>query len=578
MKFFKQLASLIKGFLKRIYILLGFLLVLEIAKLANPYLFKLVIDRIIAFNTEDINELVIFIILIFVAENVLMVAYNFSDKHIFRVVKDMETYLLGLAQSKLMELSLDYHEKENTGDKISKIERGVDRLLDFIADSIWEFLPTVFQLIITFFAILWLNWQLAFVFVAFIPPYVWLSYKMVKKQRPLRKRVNKLYEKSSGHLSENIINIQTVQGHGSESFEKRKYHGILRNLFTIHWRSFNTFLNYNLSRSLLLNIGRAGLIGFGVFLTARGSITPGGLVMFVTLSEKVYLSIFRVFRIFDRLMDSKETADRLIVLLKTDSKVKIPANPVKPRLKGMIEFKNVSFCYPSGFCAIKKLNLTVQPGEKIAIVGPSGGGKTTIAKLIYRHYDVTSGKILVDGHNIMDYDLTKYRKQLGMVMQDIGIFNRSIFENIAYGLKRTTKDRVIAAARTAQADEFIISLDKGYNSLVGERGIKLSGGQRQRIGIARAIIRDPKVLIFDEATSSLDADSESKIQEAIKDIGKGRTMIVIAHRLSTIRSMDRIIVIEKGQLVEQGTHEDLSKSKGLYYRLNKLQTDYQLRT
>jgi ATP-binding cassette, subfamily B, bacterial len=226
---------------------------------------------------------------------------------------------------------------------------------------------------------------------------------------------------------------------------------------------------------------------------------------------------------------------------------------------------------------LKDLSFKIKPGEKVAIVGPSGSGKTTITKLIYRHYEVSSGEIMIDNNRLKDLDLENYRNQLGIVLQEVGIFNRSIKENIAYGMSKVKMNQIIKAAKLAQAQDFIERLPKGYDTLVGERGIKLSGGQRQRLGIARAIIRDPKILIFDEATSSLDAQSEAEIQKAIKQIALGRTMLVIAHRLSTIKYMDRIIVIEDGQAVEEGTHEELTKQKGLYAKLSSLQSNYQLR-
>jgi len=577
MDFIKQLLKLIKPFIPKIKILLAVLLLFEVIRLINPYLFKVVIDELVVFKAENLRHILYLLGLIFLAENFLVLIDNLADRSIVKLINNLEKYLLSQAHDKLLELSLDYHEKENTGDKVSRIERGVDRLLDLISNSLWEFLPTVFQIVITFGAILWLNWVLAIIYLVFIPPYVWLSYLMSKKQRPFRKKINKLYEKSSGLLSEDMLNIQTIQGYTSENSEKKRYHGILQDLIDRHWLSFKLFLNYNWRRSVWINLARFTLLIVGVIWTARGIITPGGLVMFITLSEKVYISLFRLFRVFDRLMESKETANRLTMLLTTQPTVKNDEAAISKKLEGRVEFRNIHFCYSSGYYALKNLSFTIKPGERVAIVGPSGSGKTTITKLIYRHYEPSSGKILIDGVDLKKLDLSNYRNQLGIVTQEVGIFNRTVRENIAYGIANANQDKIEEAAKLAQAYDFIMKLPQGYNTLVGERGIKLSGGQRQRIGIARAIIRDPKILIFDEATNSLDAESEAEIQKAIKIISQGRTMIVIAHRLSTIKYMDKILVIENGRLVEEGTHDELIRKTGLYYRLSKLQSDYQLR-
>lgn len=577
MDFYKQLFKLIRPFVPKIRVLLAVLLLFEIFRLINPYLFKVVIDELIVFRVENLRHILYLIVLIFLAENFLVLVDNMADRSIVKLVNNLEKYLLTKSHDKLLELSLDYHEKENTGDKVSRIERGVDRLLDLTANALWEFLPTIFQIIITFGAILWLNWVLALIYLAFIPPYVWLSYLMSRKQQPLRKKINKLYEKSSGHISENMINIQTVQGYASENLEKKRYGEILRSLIARHLLSFGLFLSYNWRRSVWINFGRFTLLVVGVIWTAKGIITPGGLVMFVTLSEKVYISMFRLFRIFDRIMESKETASRLTMLLSTQATVKNSVDAEVIKLQGKIEFKNIHFCYSDGRYTLKNLNFIIKPGERVAIVGPSGSGKTTITKLIYRHYEPGSGAILIDSQDLKNLDIANYRDQLGIVTQEVGIFNRTVRENIAYGLENVNQEKIEEAAKLAQAHNFILKLPKGYETLVGERGIKLSGGQRQRIGIARAIIRNPKILIFDEATNSLDAESESEIQKAIKIIAAGRTMIVIAHRLSTIKYMDKIMVIEKGQLAEEGTHQELMEKNGLYYRLSKLQGDYQLR-
>jgi len=272
--------------------------------------------------------------------------------------------------------------------------------------------------------------------------------------------------------------------------------------------------------------------------------------------------------------EGKEAVNRFTKLLNQEQDIVNPKNGIKPKdIAGRIDFKNVNFSYESDSGkALGNVNLKINSGCVTALVGPSGGGKTTVARMIYRHYDPQKGEVLLDGQNLKDYDLYAFRKFIAIVPQEVEIFNTSVRDNIAYASPDASFREIKAAAKVANAEEFIDKLTKGYGTEVGERGIKLSGGQRQRIGIARAILANPRILIFDEATSSLDSYSEKLIQDAMEKVGKGRTMIIIAHRLSTIRKADKIIVLEEGNVVEQGSHYELAKaSGGLYAKLLKLQ-------
>jgi ABC-type multidrug transport system fused ATPase/permease subunit len=278
-------------------------------------------------------------------------------------------------------------------------------------------------------------------------------------------------------------------------------------------------------------------------------------------------------------MESSEPVARLYELNLEEARIKNPVNGIKPKnLQGEIEFKNVSYAYSDNSRkALRDVSFKIKPHQMTALVGPSGGGKTTSARMIFRHYDPQKGAVLLDGEDLRKYDLPSFRKQIAIVPQDVEVFNNSIKENIAYARPEASFAEIKKAAQIANAEEFINNLEKGYDTEVGERGIKLSGGQRQRIGIARAILADPKILIFDEATSNLDSYSEKLIQEAMEKIRKNRTVIVIAHRLSTIKKSDQIFVLEDGQLVEKGTHTQLAQEKcGLYRKLIDLQKLHQV--
>jgi len=337
---------------------------------------------------------------------------------------------------------------------------------------------------------------------------------------------------------------------------------------------FGATMKYNLLRTLVINLARTTVLFFGIYLILKGSVTVGSLVFVISISEKALISLFRISRLYDQIMESSEPVARLFELRKETSEVKNSLNSFKPKnIQGEIEFKKVSYAYSDNSRkALKEISLKIKSDSMTALVGPSGGGKTTLARMIFRHYDPQKGEVFLDGKNLKKYDLYAFRRFISIVPQDVEVFNESIAKNIAYAKPKITLEKIKQAAEIANADEFINNLEQGYETEVGERGIKLSGGQRQRIGIARAILANPRILIFDEATSNLDSYSEKLIQDAMEKIRKNRKVIVIAHRLSTIKKSDQIFVLEEGKLVEQGTHNELAQEKcGLYRKLINLQ-------
>lgn len=573
-QFWSRLWSLIVPSRQQIIYLLVLVVAYEIFKFVGPYLLKRIIDLITSFKPEYINDILIFIALILVFDLVVALIDYFADKAIFKILTEVEKYLSVNAQTKMVRLGLSYHERENTGNKIFKIQRGIDKIIDLLGNSFWEVGPTIVQVILTALIMFFVDWRFGLIFALFVPLFAWLTAKLNLEIAPLRKYRHDQYEAAAGKMAQTIININTVKSFVQEDREIKEFGKIKQATKQVALFEYFKMLKFNFSRMLAITMGRVLIMLFGVYLVWQGNITIGSLVFIITISEKALISLFRISRLYDRIMDSSEAVSRLYKLNNQELDIINPKNGLKvKRLTGTVKFKDVSFIYRnSKIKALDKASFKINSGCLTALVGPSGGGKTTVARMIYRHYDPTAGAVLLDDKPLAEYDLYSFRKFIAIVPQDVEIFNTSVKDNIAYARPGASFKEIAAAAKIANAEEFIAKLAQGYETLVGERGIKLSGGQRQRLGIARAVLANPKILIFDEATSNLDSASEKLIQEALSKISKDRTVIVIAHRLSTIQKADKIIVLEDGQVAEQGSHLELAKmSGGLYNKLLNLQ-------
>lgn len=560
------------GMMGRVFILT---FIFQLLGLVSPYIVKLIIDALTNFSVAESSRLFGLLVFFFIAEQANSFSYYIRDRQLFRLLIDIEYHLPIQAQGKLMDLSLGYHETENTGNKIIKTERGLNKIIDLIGNVFWEVLPTLIQLILTLTVLIFVDYRLALSFIFFVPLFIIITYRSNSILYPLRKQRHKEYEEASGKMGQSIMNINAVQSFVQEKREINEFGKIKLGIRTKEIKEWLRLLNFGLGRNLIIDLGRVAIIFLGIYLVIQQEISLGSLVFVFTLSEKAYFSLYRLSRFYDRLSEGAEGINRFADLLGRESTINNKADGYRPKnLTGRVDFEKVDFAYrPDSPLALKKVNLNIKAGAVTALVGPSGGGKTTIAKLIYRHYDPSTGIVKIDDRDVRDYDLFSLRQFLAIVPQEVEIFDLSVRDNISYAKPRASFKEIQAAARIANAEEFILKLDKGYDSLVGERGIKLSGGQRQRLGIARAILANPRILIFDEATSNLDSQSERLIQAAIEKIRKDRTLLIIAHRLSTIKKADHIIVLENGQVKEQGSHLELSRlDGGLYKKLIKLQS------
>lgn len=572
-KFWFDLWRLLKPSQQKIKGLFGLILLFEAARLVSPYILKMVIDQLMHFQSENIGLILGLIGLMFLAGQLDSLIGHFKDRQAFAVLIDIEYYLPVRIYRKLMELSLNYHERENTGNKITKIERGINKIIDLLVNIFWEVTPTLVQLVFTLIVLLAVDWRFGASYAVFAPLFILLTYKANKDLYPVRRRRHKSYEIASGKMGQAIININTVKSFVQEENEIRKFSRIREKIRVNELKEWYRLLNFGLMRKIIVDLGRITMLLLAAYFVWNKSISMGTLVFVITLSEKAYFSLWRLSRFYDKTEEGAEAVRRFMDVLAEPVEIKNPKNGFKPkRINGLIEFKNVSFAYRDGQLALDNVSLKIEPDCVTALVGPSGGGKTTVARMIYRHYDPQKGKILLDKRDLREYDLYALRKFIAIVPQEVEIFNGTVKENIAYAKPNASEAEIKAAAAMAYASEFIEKLPAQYKTEVGERGIKLSGGQRQRIGIARAVLANPRILIFDEATSNLDSQSEMFIQKAMEKISRQRTIIIIAHRLSTIKKADKIIVLEGGRVVESGSHYELAaKRTGLYAKLLKLQ-------
>jgi len=573
-RFWVELWRLLASFRRLFFSIASVILAAAILDLGKPYILKLVIDGLTNFSKDQFLFLLKLIVLYLATDEFRSLIQYLVDRRILKLLVKVEYFLGMKAQEKLVFLSLGYHERQNTGSKIIKIEKGVDKISEFLNNMFWEVLPTVFQLLFTMVALFWSDWRIGLSFLFFAPLFIYITYWSNKKMYPIRKAIFRDYEIASGKMGQAIININAVQSFVQEDNELKGFGHIKADIRDNEDKQWGWMMKVSLGRNFIVDFGRSAVLLLGVYLVYEGLISVGSLIFVFTLSEQAYASLYRLSRFYDKMEEGREGVNRLISLFNEESEIVNPVNGLKPlTIQGEIKFEHASFYYNiNKRPAVRDLDFAIKPGSITALVGPSGGGKTTVARLVYRHYDPQEGRVLLDGQDLRSYDLQGFRKFLAIVPQEVEIFDLTIAQNIAYARPDATHEEIVEAARIANADEFISRLEKGYETMTGERGIKLSGGQRQRLGIARAILANPRILIFDEATSNLDSQSEVLIQDAMRKISRERTMIIIAHRLSTIKQADNIVVLEGGRVVEQGSHQELASAHGgLYAKLLKLQ-------
>jgi ABC transporter fused permease/ATP-binding protein len=556
----------------KFYVGLFFLLLTGGTALAFPKLMGMLIDCVKNKDNEQANFIAFGLVVILLMQSL----FSFFRLSLFINFTENTLANLRLAlYSNLVKLPMTFFSQKRVGELNSRISSDITQIQDTLTSTIAEFLR---QFILIIGGVILLGTEsikLTLLMLSVVPLIAVAAVIFGRFIRKYSKKVQDQVAESQVIVEETMQGISIVKAFANEWYEIARYDGKIKEIVKIAIKG-GKYRGYFASFIIFCLFGAiVAVVWFGVRLSIRGEMSVGQLISFVLYSTFVGASFGGIAELYAQIQKAVGATERVFELLEEiPEKISNKHSDSIEKIKGNVSFKNVAFCYPSRkeIQVLKEVNFNADFGQKIAIVGPSGAGKSTIATLLLRFYDIDTGEILIDGKNIYEYDLETLRENMSIVPQDVILFGGTIRENIAYGKPNATEEEIYIAAKQANAFNFIEGFPEKFETIVGERGIKLSGGQRQRIAIARALLKNPSILILDEATSSLDSESEKLVQEALEILMEGRTSIIIAHRLSTIRSADQIIVLDNGKINEQGTHQELiSLENGIYKNLSNLQ-------
>jgi ATP-binding cassette subfamily B protein len=556
---------------------LGFMLMLAstAAHMIPPYLTMPLMDKVLIpyQNGQKIDNSLVYTYMGGLFGSAMLAwALGWGKTYILALVSErMGADMRSLTYEHLLRLSLEFFGGKRTGDLMSRIGSGSDRICVFLSLHLLDFLSDVLMIIMTGVILFTINPKLALITLVPLPFIAWMIHVVRDRLRTGFEKIDRVWGEVTNVLADTIPGIRVVKAFAQEKREAVRFREANKHNLAVNDRLNKVWSLFSPTVSLLTELGLLVIWCFGIWQVSQGEITVGTLSAFIAYSGRFYVRLDSMSRIVSVTQKSASAAKRIFDILDHVSSVPEPANPVKVgKVAGNIELREVGFRY--GNRAVNRgISLNIRAGEMVGLVGHSGSGKSTLVNLICRFYDVAEGAILLDGKDIRSFAVSDYRRHIGLVLQEPFLFFGTISENIAYGKPDATREEIIAAARAAHAHEFILRLPQGYDSMVGERGQGLSGGERQRISIARALLIDPPILIMDEATSSVDSETEKEIQKALDNLVQGRTTIAIAHRLSTLHRADRLVVLDRGQVVEEGTHDELMAREGAYHRLYEAQ-------
>ncbi|WP_434133673.1 lipid A export permease/ATP-binding protein MsbA [Sporomusa sphaeroides] len=570
MNLYLRLLQYIRPYLPRFIVAIVCILVASGTNLVLPWIIQNVIDDVL--TAKDMYKLNIIaggIVAVYLLRGFFFFGQNYLMSYIGqRVVIDIREGLYRHFQR----LSLSYFEKRQTGSIMSYVTNDVAALQNALVESVIELVTESAILIGSMAAMFYIHWKLALLTLITMPLVAQAINIFGKRLRTASRITQERAADITSVLQETISAVRVIKSFVREEYEIGRFNRENYSNFRAQMKTAQLSATLTPIIEFLGAIAVTLIIWYGGREVIYGNLSSGELIAFLIYVVNITNPIKRLSRVYSNIQRALAAAQRVFDVLDTEPEIKdMPGAKELPRITGRLTFEQVNFSYKPGEMALADVSLTVEPGQMVAIVGPSGAGKTTIANLIPRFYDPMSGCITIDGYDIKTVTLASLREQIGIVPQETVLFNGSVYENILYGDLKAGEEAVVAAAKAANAHEFIIGMPEGYNTQIGERGSKLSGGQRQRIAIARAILKDPRVLILDEATSALDTESEKLVQDALDKLMVNRTSFVIAHRLSTVQRADIILVMDKGRIIERGIHEQLLTAGGLYSKLYQVQ-------
>ena len=535
-----------------------------------PFVIKDMVDQVLSEkNTTMLNWIVLSIIVVFVIRGIAYYGQSYLMNYVGqRVIIDIRKAVF----EKLQRLSMSFYDKHKTGTIMSYVTNDVSALQSAMVDNVVEMITETVILVASIVMMIYLDWKLFLVTFATFPVVLFFIDSFGKRIRKSGSRIQEAAADITSVLQEVASSPRVIKSFVREGYEVDRFDKENMNNFRANMKYAQLSSTLTPTIEFVAAVGVSIILWYGGNSVINGSITAGSLVAFLTYAVNISNPIKRLSRVIGNIQRALAAAQRVFDVLDLPEDIKnAPDAKALPKVKGDVRFNDVSFAYNENEEVLSHVSFEVKPGEMVAFVGPSGAGKSTVASLLPRFYDAINGSITIDGQDIRKVTLDSLREQVGIVPQETVLFNGSVYDNILYGRLDATREEVEAAAKAANAHDFIMQLPDGYETMLGDRGMNISGGQRQRISIARAILKNPQILILDEATSALDTESERVVQEALDRLMVGRTSFVIAHRLSTIKNADKIMVLEKGQLIEQGNHDELMAMDGLYAHLYKIQ-------
>lgn len=569
MNLYLRLLSYVRPYSSRVITAVVCIIMASAANLYVPWIIKSVIDEVLASrDMVMLNTIAAGIIVVYLLRGMFFFGQNYLMSYIGQKV------IIDIRQAvyrQLQRLSMSYFEKRQTGTIMSYVTNDVNALQSALVDSVIEFVTEAVVLIGSLGVMFYIHWKLSFLTLITLPLVAHAINVFGKKLRNAGRISQERAADITSVLQETIAAVRVIKSFSREEYEIERFTRENEKNFRAQMKIAQLMATLTPLIEFLAAIGVTVIIWYGGWEVINGHLTSGSLIAFLIYVVNLSNPIKRLSRVYANIQRAMAAAQRVFEVLDTEPEIQeLPDAKILPDITGHVVFDHVDFEYKPGEPVLNDISIVAKPGQMVAIVGPSGAGKTTIANLIPRFYDPVGGQITIDGTDIKTVTLASLREQIGIVPQETVLFNGTVYENILYGDLAAGAEQVEAAAKAANAHSFIEAMPDGYQTQIGERGSKLSGGQRQRIAIARAILKNPRVLILDEATSALDTESEKLVQEALDKLMVGRTSFVIAHRLSTVQRADIILVMERGRIVEQGSHAELMAKEGLYRKLYKV--------